>query len=384
MQLQKSLARRVIYISNMVILLIAVDLNPASSCRAENDQSEKQSRTENSGHEKKQAETLQDLIREIERNEALYAEQKLNITSVYEQFPRADDPDLQIRTQRTFSLTLQGQKFRLEKQSKGRSGIAYIGGRPKNSRNLPRSRYSEFESTQIFDGTRVHILQKQLANAQEKAESKRMLSRGQISDKYPSLTNFSRPHMYLLDSGCPKVPLSTYLKGMQSVLAHPNPSYVTPGSTIKVQLLDDSEFQGLKCKRILVDTILSNGTRHNGWELWLARDRNLLPVRNFSYTYRWSEEIPIAESTVDQWKESQPGVWIPIKFHTDRYNSFIVKREGKQKLSWRKQQHVTNFELGPHELPESIFTELEFPKGVSVYVEKEGKRTNHKVGKKGH
>ncbi|MDF1746323.1 MAG: hypothetical protein P1V19_21690, partial [Gimesia sp.] len=303
MLLQKSLVRRGLCVSNTVIILIAVTLYPVSECRAENDQPGKQSKTENSTPRKKQIETLQDLIREVERNEALYTKQKLNITSVYEEFPKAPDPNLQIRKQRIYSLTLQGPNFRLEEKSKGRSRVGYFGGLPKKTQNLPSSRYSESESLQVFDGSTHRSLSKHISNAQEKTEQKQIQDRGQISDEYPSLTNFARPHMYLLSNGCPKVPLSTYLKGMQAVLSHPNPSYVAPGSTIKVQLLEDSEFQGLKCKRILVDTILSNGTRHNGWELWLALDRNLLPVRNFSYTYRWSKEIPIAESTVDQWRE---------------------------------------------------------------------------------
>ena len=384
MLLQKSLVRRGLCVSNTVIILIAVTLYPVSECRAENDQPEKQSKTENSTPRKKQIETLQDLIREVERNEALYTKQKLNITSVYEEFPKAPDPNLQIRKQRIYSLTLQGPNFRLEEKSKGRSRVGYFGGLPKKTQNLPSSRYSESESLQVFDGSTHRSLSKHISNEQEKTEQKQIQDRGQISDEYPSLTNFARPHMYLLSNGCPKVPLSTYLKGMQAVLSHPNPSYVAPGSTIKVQLLEDSEFKGLKCKRILVDTILSNGTRHNGWELWLALDRNLLPVRNFSYTYRWSKEIPIAESIVDQWREVHPGIWFPIKIHTDRYNSFIVKREGKQTLSWRRQEHVTSVELDPQNLAEPTFTQLDFPKGISIYIEKDGQRTNRKTGDEGH
>ncbi len=383
MLLQKSLTGRVLCISNMVIVLFAINVSPVSGGRAENEQPVKQSEPENSAPGKRQLETLQDLIREIERNETFYKDQIINLTSVYEEFPKAADPDLQIRKKRIFSLILQGQKFRLEENSKGRLNIMYLGKRPK-PKDLPRSRFSESESIQVFDGTTHRSLWKQPSNAPDKEEQKRILSCGQISDEYPSLTNYARPHMYLLSSGSPKVPLSTYLKGMQAVLAHPNPSYVSPGSTIEIHILKDSEFQELKCKRILIDTILSNGTRHNGWELWLARDRNLLPVRNLSYTYRWSKEMPVAESTVDEWREVHPGVWFPIKFHTDRYSSIVMKREGKQQLSWRRQEHVTSVELDPRKLPEATFTELEFPQGIQVFVEQNGEVTNHKSGDEGH
>lgn len=371
MQRQKSLARRVLCISNMVILLIAVNLYPVSGCRAEDDQPKKQSEPDNFAPGKRQIETLQDLIREIERNETFYKNQKINLTSVYEEFPKPADPDLQIRKERNFMLTLQGQKFRLEENSKGRLNIMYSGKRPKPA-DLPRSRYSESESIQVFDGTTHRSLLKQPSNATDKSEQVRTLSRGQTSDEYPSLTNYARPHMYLLSSGSPKVPLSTYLKGMQAVLAHPNPSYVSPGSTLEIHILEDSEFQKLKCKRILVDTILSNGTRHNGWELWLALNRNLLPVRNLSYTYRWSKEMPVAESTVNEWREVRPGVWFPIKFHTDRYSSFVMKRKGKQQLSWRKQEHVKSIQLDP-QIPPEEFTTLKFPPGTKVNLVKDKK-----------
>ncbi|MDF1746884.1 MAG: hypothetical protein P1V19_24550, partial [Gimesia sp.] len=77
-------------------------------------------------------------------------------------------------------------------------------------------------------------------------------------------------------------------------------------------------------------------------------------------------------------------IWFPIKIHTDRYNSFIVKREGTQTLSWRRQEHVTSVELDPQNLAETTFTQLDFPKGISIYIEKDGQRTNRKTGDEGH
>ena len=360
MSLQKNLPRQLIcFVATLMLLMTA------SVCNAQNDPSDKKEESSATAAGAKEIKTLQGLIRELERNESLYANQKLELTRLYEEFPRHSDPEQQIRKQWDYSLLLQGEKFHLEEKSKGRLNNAYIGGRPKQ-KSLTTSTFSESESIQVFDGTTHRSLwlsQRETGNPEEPRLVKKS---GRISHEYPSLTNYARPHMYFLSSGAPKVPLSTYLKGIEAVLACPNPSYVSPGSKIKVQLFDDEEFQGLKCKRLLIDVILSSGIRHNGWELWLARDRNLIPVRNISYTYRWSEEIPVAESTVDEWQEIRHGVWIPVRFHTDRYNSFIIKREGKQQLKWRKQEHVKSIKLDPQDLPQDVFTKLDFPQGTKV------------------
>lgn len=378
MLLQIKLMGNALYIS--LLILMPVHVFSVSATGAEPDKPRTQAESKEPASGGQQIETLQDLIREIERNEKFYADQRLKLTRVYEKFPKAADPDQQIRKQWDYSLTLQGQKFRLEEKSKGRLKVGYIGA-VKIPKNGPKSRYSESESLQVFDGTTFCSLRKQLIENPENAEQTQSQTRGQISDEYPILTNLARPHMYLLSSGAPKVPLSTYMKGAPAVLAYPNPSYVAPGSKIETQLLADREFQGLKCKRVLIDVILSNGTRHNGWELWLAVDRNLLPVRNLSYTYRWSTEMPIAESTVDEWREVQPGVWIPVRFHTDRYDSFVIKREGKQQLSWREKFHVTSISLDLQQLSETVFSNLDFPAGTRVYIKEEGTVTERKEEK---
>ncbi|QDT90278.1 hypothetical protein [Gimesia algae] len=378
MLLQKNLTRNSLPLS--LLILIPVHVFSVSATGAEPDKPRAQAESKEPASGGQQVETLQDLIRQIERNEKFYVDQQLKLTRVYEDYPKADDPDQQIRKQWDYSLTLQGRKFRLEKKSQGRLKVGYIG-RVKIPRNRPQSRYSESVSLQVYDGTTFRSLRKQIMPTTEKTKQNQAQNRGQISDEYPSLTNLVRPHMYLLGSGCPQVPLSTYMKGMPAVLAYPNPSYVTPGSKIETQILEDREFQGLQCKRILIDVILSNGTRHNGWELWLAVDRNLLPVRNLSYTYRWSKESPVAESTVDEWREVQPGVWIPVRFHTDRYDSFVIKREGKQQLSWREKFHVTSISLDLQQLSDTVFSSLDFPAGTRVYIKEEGTVTERKEEK---
>jgi hypothetical protein len=176
--------------------------------------------------------------------------------------------------------------------------------------------------------------------------------------------------MLLLESGCPEVPLSTYLKGHAAVRAHPNPGYFPENNRVVVRDLGSADFAGLHCRRVLIDSC-SGDVPHNGWELWLAAKRNFIPVRNVSYTYRWSKVVPVADSAVDEWQEFRPGVWFPKKAHTDRYDSFVVSNKGEKKLSWRMDYEVRSVTLDPETTP-ATFTELEFPPGTKVQVIENG------------
>ncbi|QDU08233.1 hypothetical protein [Gimesia aquarii] len=317
------------------------------------------------------SDVLKELIREVQKNEQLYSDLKLTMTSVYEKLPKHVDVNKQNQSESEISIDLQGQKFCKHAKVKSHFwGAAFFGISPKPTES---SSSGTTETINVFDGKTRRSFWKSDTSPTTIGEPRRVRSRGLISDEPPSLTNLARPHMFLLDSGCPKVPLSIYLKGIKAISAYPNPSYFSRDWVISVHILGDAEFKGLQCIKILIDTTLANGIRHNGWELWLAKDRNLIPVRNFSYTYRWSKEMPIAESTVDEWKEIRPGVWFPIKAHTDRYHSRTVKREGKQKLSWRMQYHVKSVLLDPPRITQDVFTKLEFPEGTPITVRNHGK-----------
>lgn len=304
------------------------------------------------------AEEFEDLIRDVEGNERLYDNLQLSLTKLYDLAANVAvtysvDEQEYITSEHRLSISLNTGQFRRHE-----TGIHYT--------------LLEKGSTEVidaFDGdSHLHFYKYTSENVMT-GEQLRTQSAGQISDEPPSLTNLARPHMFLLESGCPKVPLSTYLKGREAVLAHPNPSFVS-GGDIEVQLLGVAEFQELECVRILIDTVI-NGVPYNGWELWLAPERNLIPVRKVAYTYRWSNDVPLAESTVDEWKEIRPDIWFPIKAHTDAYDFRTVQEEGKTKLRWRKQYDVESVSLEPKTNP-ATFNELEFPAGTKLRTIKDG------------
>ena len=374
MILKETLVRRIHSSACIIFVLMSGVFLPLSAHGSEKNKAEVEKSSDTSARKTEQSDAIQNLIREIERNEKLYANLKITFTSDYEKLPKPVDLNKQIQSKTQTSIDLQGQKYRIQTQATGRFELAF--------RSLPKKPVNHsisgtHERVETFDGNTHRGIWKSNKTSIVKGGPQRITSDGQISDEPTSLTNLVRPHMFLLDGGCPKVPLSTYLKGTKAVLAHPNPSYVSKNSVTDVKILGDAKFQGLRCTKIQIETTLGNGNIHSKWELWLTRDRNLIPVRKFAYTYRWSKELPIAESTVDEWQEVRPGVWFPRKAHTDRYDSRIAKREGKQKLSWKKHHDVKSIVLDPQIKPE-VFTKLDFPPGTSVSIVKDGKRIQEK------
>ena len=49
------------------------------------------------------------------------------------------------------------------------------------------------------------------------------------------------------------------------------------------------------------------------WSLWLARDRNLLPVRHEWHELRVSKTVPTGVFRVSELREIRPALWFPFK-----------------------------------------------------------------------
>lgn len=318
------------------------------------------------------AEILPRLIRSVEENERLYENLQLEMTIDTElannvkklandakvSNPKLDQFQTHIKNQSLISITLQGRQFH----------------RHQKNTSLTRLEHGTSEIIDVFDGNTHRHFWKHAAIKVKTGEQAYSDSGGQISDQPPVLRNMARPHMFLLESGCPQIPLSIYLGGQESVLKYPYPTDSEKSLVTKVRYLGVEVFQGFRCHKVLIDTVLDNGTPHNGWELWLTQNRNLIPVRNLGYTYRWSKTIPVADTIVDEWKEIRRGVWIPQKWHTDRYDSFTVKRKGKQKLTWRRSYQIKSVSLEP-KTALATFTKLDFPLETKVNVIKNGIKT---------
>ena len=95
--------------------------------------------------------------------------------------------------------------------------------------------------------------------------------------------------------------------------------------TMKWSCEGEEECDGLKCQKIrLVNSISKSGSTHDSCVLWIAEQRNFLPIRKVAFTHRWSATIPIGESIAKDLREIKPGVWFPFNVETTAYNGIAI------------------------------------------------------------
>jgi len=385
--LQKTLLTRPVVSIRFAVILLAFFFLPVSDGSA---QEKTKIASPASGGKTKISAALQVLIQEIEQNEALYKNLQVNMTcsEVDQANLTLYDGPKPIQRQSKISITVQGEMFRNRNQTKGRFisyhslGLYWLqdGYRPTDSKKIvddpPQIQVDSGtqENTDVFNGTTFRSFWKDIYAAKGKDEQPRIQKKGLISDQTTGLINLARPHMLLLELGGPRVPLSIFLKGTEAVSAFTGNS--KSKSTTRVQIRGTEKIQGLECTTVRLETFDSTGKPRVRRDLWLARDRNLIPIRSLSFTYHISTELPNTESLVEAWYEVRPGVWFPRKTHTERYNSIILKREGRQQSSWRKEYIIESVELDP-QLPDDNFTKLDFEAGTRVNVFQGNKMTKN-------
>ena len=328
------------------------------------------------------SEELQSLIREIEKNEALYETLKLNLTvSNSEEGIRfdSDGPESKpVQSESQISLVAQGLKFRQEIQMKGRFIVLVSGfGSGEVRRNIGNANYTEVGTKELIfvsDGVTSRFFGAGDVVAEKQGKQPQKSNTGGISNSPLRLPNLARPHMFVLRYGGAQVPLSTYLKGIKAIgesRGTPPPN-LREGTAFKVQILGTEEWQGLECTKLMIEIVNPDGTPRSRRELWLARDRNLIPVKDLFYIYRYSKEIPIAEAIIDEWQEVHPGVWFPLLAHSNRFNTFLVEHEGRQKRIRHARYDFHSVQLDP-KIPSNEFTSLKLPPGTKVNIWEDGK-----------
>lgn len=129
----------------------------------------------------------------------------------------------------------------------------------------------------------------------------------------------------------------------------------------KVEYLGPEKREGLECEKLQVSYDFGSDTKI-GYFLWLAKDRNYLPVREESYDLTREPRLPQAICQVDDLRELSPGVWFP---HHSVKRRFYFK-DDRLSINWAHENHVTSVDLAP-KVPDSLF-EVTVPAGISINV----------------
>jgi len=216
----------------------------------------------------------------------------------------------------------------------------------------PERKADRQRSSRRFDGTLSRVLMQDMKVAN-------------IIDE-PSYERFPiRPHMFLYTSQHLPYALSALLKGRSAIDA--TAAFRHRGPYPVAEIAGFEQQNGLICHVVTLRFVPEDAKAPSRVErLWLAIDRNLLPVRYEEYQPNVSATLPDCVGTVDELHQIQPGVWMPARVVKTLYNRQILRETGRQQPGWQSIITVEFARLDP-QYPVSYFNTLEIPEGTYVY-----------------
>ncbi len=292
---------------------------------------------------------LADVVENVRKNEQLYGDIEIVMQESYDigtrtpangQLGGNESNEVFRKNSRTRYVS-QGKWFRVE-----RDGASQITGK---TLSLDHIRAFDGETTRVFDQSAI----------------------GNISKARLEDAKSIRPHMLPSRYMDLPVPLSVFLSGHEAIRAHPNAQW-SPNLKMQVAYDGDHEYDGLNCHKIVVTTVTNTGHVSTRTMFWLAEERNYLPIRRFTHTPRFSNDVPTNQTTMSDLRQIKPGIWFPFEVKTTAYNKFTLQREGRQKLQWQERYAVESAELNP-KYDREFFSNVEFPDGTAMYELDNGK-----------
>jgi hypothetical protein len=257
-------------------------------------------------------ETLKQIVEHIRENERLYRNLEFTQTTRHEQASPPHPPGFVQRMWQVHDVR-RNERFLLE--------VAEA-----SVRDPARTEHTHRLLT--FDGTTMHFL-------------------GHGSDENALTSGGMRqltaaPHTRLLLRTEDDLPLSQRLCEPATQVTH----------------LGIGSLDGLECEKILLgkprrpsDDILVER------ELWLAKDRNYLPIQVLTFELRHSTLVPCVVAVVEELREIERGVWFPWSAMYRRYDRLHLERTGEQRLGWRETIVTQSATLNPDH-PDTYFSDI--------------------------
>jgi len=138
-----------------------------------------------------------------------------------------------------------------------------------------------------------------------------------------------------------------------------------------VEYVGDERVAGLYCHKLKWSLPQKGGRKPNlnqYYFIWLARDRNLIPVRHQWFDPGWSEKLPGGLDYVDDLREIRRGVWFPlrtIELCFENWGSGVC--ENRILLRWRRDIDVTSLKFDPV-VDNRLFDSVQVAAGTTVNV----------------
>jgi hypothetical protein len=182
-----------------------------------------------------------------------------------------------------------------------------------------------------------------------------------------------RPHTWLLSRAFVVFPLSLWLRGGKDLQNHPLAGGYKNDVIQQTTCEGDEVVDGLKCYRLRCESLNNSKppTLNTLRFLWLAPDRNYLPVKTVGYAAQLSLKVPVEEGRLSDFREVAPGVWLPYR-RSIRVNDGLRAAKGERFLGNTEEAFLEKLNLDP-QYDISLFRDIPFPDGTIVYEVKDGR-----------
>lgn len=305
------------------------------------------------GHTDPALPSLEEVIANVRANEELYKNLEFVLVKSYRINPeRKDVPPFIARASRERKrVVLQGQYFLVE----GESDITSSDG----SESLlwwTKEGYDGDLTRRWFGSSRADIAR--IANIHH--------------SRFESCA-LTHPHVWLLARSFVCFPLSTYFRGSQAVWAHESGG-MWRDADLEFQVVGFEELDGLTCIKVagyVYPYDRDKGCRLPGKPascsyLWLAIERNYLPVRDEYYLPPPHNSVCCGKRRASDFKEIAPNLWLPHRLEDVAYDPYLLEKEGRLSLLNEEEVRVELVRLHPN-YQKSFFSDISIPDGTTVY-----------------
>lgn len=192
----------------------------------------------------------------------------------------------------------------------------------------------------------------------------------------PEPRNLLHPHVMLFKHRC-GVPLSARFRGdadfENPFASNPEDSAAqlstdvdATGSQLYQIYLEKNpvEVDGLRCAKVSLIRINKRiGRPRPRLEIWLAMDRNHLPVRTEDMDFPVSLDHPVSIATASELREIAPGVWFPYRTEFTEHDARILQSERRRSAASTLETRIESVSLDPS-FDESFFRDTDIDTAV--------------------
>jgi hypothetical protein len=196
------------------------------------------------------------------------------------------------------------------------------------------------------------------------APTKHDAGTGRIVDRILEDGSQVEPHNYLLQYRGKVAPLSVYLRG-HNALASVEHLEWNPRVKLDVEYVGEEDRDGLHCHVVQCTSTLDDVPKAKR-VIWLASERNFIPVYQESYSFNASDTIPRGEGRVTDWMQIEPGVWFPGSAEITVCDRLALRERQERVVAYRYVYTTESVALDPNH-QSSFFEDLPFLDGTAVY-----------------